>query len=53
MVLSPYAAYVWIAYVISIGALAATVIVTLNAWYKVKRTLAGHEKAVQTPETNL
>lgn len=50
MVLSPYAEYVWAAYGISLVALAATVLFTLNAWQKAKR--ASRETPVQLSETN-
>ncbi len=52
MFLSPYAAYVWSAYAITLVALAVTVIVTLRAWRNAKRALAAHEKPVEGSETN-
>lgn len=53
MFLTPYAEYVWAAYVICLGALLATVIATLSAWHKAKQALKLHDKTVQTSETNL
>ncbi len=51
MVLGPYAGYVLSAYGISLAALIAMVIVTVKAWQKAKRAVAG--KPVQLSETNL
>lgn len=53
MFLSPYAAYVWSAYVITLGGLLITIVLTLRAWRKAKQTLADREKPVEGSETNL
>jgi heme exporter protein CcmD len=40
MILSPYAAYVWSAYVISFAVLAVTVVVIWAKWLAAKKRLA-------------
>lgn len=49
VVLSTFAAYVWIAYGISLVALGLTTFVTIRQWWRIKRLLAN----LQDSETNL